>query len=150
MLQQIAGFTGQKAPLLQITNNETQPQAPSNLQPQTKPDNITEKDGDVINPHTDKNRKASIKNKDLLTSHRYSSANYYYYCFALCYHNVFWRINLKKNVVVFVNSDDDDDDDDNLSQKSYSSDSSNSSHSSDEVDGDLEEMEDIPVRGKKR
>ncbi|XP_038128265.1 chitin synthase 1 isoform X2 [Cyprinodon tularosa] len=112
MLQQIAGFTGQKAPLLQITNNETQPQAPSNLQSQTKPDNITEKDGDVINPHTDKNRKASIKNKDLLTSHR----------------------------------DDDDDDDDNLSQKSYSSDSSNSSHSSDEVDGDLEEMEDIPVR----
>uniref|UniRef100_A0A3Q2D9Q7 chitin synthase n=1 Tax=Cyprinodon variegatus TaxID=28743 RepID=A0A3Q2D9Q7_CYPVA len=112
MLQQIAGFTGQKAPLLQITNNETQPQAPSNLQPQTKPDNITEKDGDVINPHTDKNRKASIKNKDLLTSHRYSSAFI--------------------TIIAF--------------QKSYSSDSSNSSHSSDEVDGDLEEMEDIPVR----
>ncbi|KAM4596746.1 chitin synthase 1 [Fundulus diaphanus] len=106
MLQQIVGFTGQKAPLLQLTNQETQPQAASNPEPQTKPETTTEKDAKVKNPPAAKNKMPALKDKDASATH-----------------------------------------DDKDEKKSIMSDSSDYSDE-DDVDfmnGDLEEMEEIPV-----
>uniref|UniRef100_A0A3Q2PUR0 chitin synthase n=1 Tax=Fundulus heteroclitus TaxID=8078 RepID=A0A3Q2PUR0_FUNHE len=69
MLQQIVGFTGQKAPLLQLTNQETQAQAASNPEPQTKPETATEKDAKVKNPPADKNKTPALKDKDASATH---------------------------------------------------------------------------------
>ncbi|MEQ2306814.1 hypothetical protein AMECASPLE_012072 [Ameca splendens] len=119
MLQQIVGLAGQKAPLLQLTNRETQPQAASNPEPQAKPETITKKDEEVKNPPADINKKTASKDLNFSTIH-----------------------------------DDKDEERSIISHSSDSSNSSDSSHSSnlsdqdddDFMNGDLEDMEDIPVK----
>ncbi|KAK5621219.1 hypothetical protein CRENBAI_011615 [Crenichthys baileyi] len=69
MVQQIVGLAGQKAPLLQLTNRETQPQAASNPDPQAKPETTTKKDEEVKNPPADINKKAASKDLNFSTTH---------------------------------------------------------------------------------
>ncbi|XP_032416117.1 chitin synthase 1 isoform X2 [Xiphophorus hellerii] len=64
MLQQITSFATQKAPLLQITKNETQPQAAANPEPQDKPELTTEKAAEAKNPPAHKSKEAPLKDKD--------------------------------------------------------------------------------------
>ncbi|XP_043992616.1 chitin synthase 1 [Gambusia affinis] len=64
MLQQITSFATQKAPLLQITKKETQPQAASNPESKDKPEVATEKAAEAKNPLSHKSKKAPLKDKD--------------------------------------------------------------------------------------
>uniref|UniRef100_A0A3Q2PW41 chitin synthase n=1 Tax=Fundulus heteroclitus TaxID=8078 RepID=A0A3Q2PW41_FUNHE len=54
---------------IQLTNQETQAQAASNPEPQTKPETATEKDAKVKNPPADKNKTPALKDKDASATH---------------------------------------------------------------------------------